>query len=187
LAAHLAGREHEVVAMYASPLVRAWETARAIGGEIGREPVPREGLAEMDIGDAAGLTFDEWAGKFPEQAERFREDGLSFVWPGGESGKQFARRAAAEIDRILEAHRHESGAVVVVSHGGALAWIISRLLGEPDDRWPSDHMVLDNCSITEVEVPDDGSPATFLYRNEIGHLSPDPDAEAAVGQENPGR
>lgn len=185
LAAHLAGRD-DVVALYASPLVRAWETARAIGGEIGREPVPREGLAEMDIGNAAGLTFDEWAEKFPEEAERFREDGLSFVWPGGESGRQLASRTAEVVDGILKAHRHEAGVVILVSHGGALAWIVARLLGEPDDSWPRNHFDLKNCSITEVEVPEDGSPATFLYRNEIGHLSPDPDAEAAAGQNNPG-
>ncbi len=74
--------------------------------------------------------------------------------------------------------------MILVSHGGALAWIIARLLGEPDESWPDDHMLLDNCSITEVEIPADRrGPAKFLYTNEIGHLSPDPDDEVATGHD----
>jgi broad specificity phosphatase PhoE len=186
LAVHLSGRD-DVSALYASPYPRAFETARAIGAELGLEPVPRAGLAEMDVGRAAGYSFEEWAEKFPEEAASFREEGVGYAWPDGESGLQLAERTAAELDRILEDHRREKGAVVVVSHGGALAWIISRLLGEPGDRWPGDHFDLDNCSVTEVEVrADRDGPAEFLYKNEIGHLSPDPDAEVATGDEHPG-
>jgi broad specificity phosphatase PhoE len=93
-------------------------------------------------------------------------------------------RAEGEIERILEAHGHEAGAVVVVSHGGTLAWIIAHLLGEPEGDWPHSYTRLDNCSITEAEIPAEGSgPARFLYTNEVGHLSPDPDEEAATGHD----
>lgn len=186
LATHLAGRA-DIVALYASPLARAWETAGAIGGELGIDPVPRPGLAEIDIGDAAGLTFDEWAERHPDQAKRFGDDGLEFRWPGGESGRDVAVRTAAEIEDVLETHRRETGAVVLVSHGGALAWILSHLLGESDDKWPSDHMLLENCSVTEAFIPEDGRGAVaFVCRNDVGHLTPDPDAEAAVGDKDPG-
>jgi len=183
IAAHLAGRD-DLVAMYASPLVRTVQTARAISERIGLEPVLLEGLAEMNVGDAEGLGYEEWAERFPEEAERFRAEGLDFVWPGGESGRQLGRRVSVELDRILEEHRRERGAVVIVSHGGALAWALAHLLGEPDDRWPSDHMNLENCSLTEVEVPEgvEGR-VTVVCKNEIGHLSPDPDAEVATGEE----
>jgi broad specificity phosphatase PhoE len=184
LAAFLAGRD-DLVALYASPLVRTVQTARAISAETGLEPVLREGLAEIDIGEAAGLGFEEWAEQFPHEAERFREEGLDYVWPEGESGRDLAARAAKEIDRIVGEHRGEPGVVVVVSHGGALAWVLSHLLGEPDDRWPTDHMALENCSLTEVEVAADGS-AKVVSKNGIGHLSPDPDAEVATGHEDPG-
>ena len=183
LADHLA-RRGDIVAMYASPLTRALDTARAIEQKTGVAPIVREALAEIDVGDAAGLTFEGWAEQFPDQARQFREDGLGYTWPGGENGWDIAARTAAETDRILEDHRREDGAVILVSHGGALAWIVARLLGEPEDRWPDDHMLLDNCSITEVDIPaDPGGQATFLYRNEIGHLSPDPDAEVATGHD----
>jgi broad specificity phosphatase PhoE len=185
LAAHLCGRD-DVLALYTSPYPRALETARAIGGALGMEPVPRAGLAEMDVGKAAGYRFEDWAQKFPEEAERFRDEGVDYAWPGGESGRQLATRAAAEVDRILESHGREPGAVVVVSHGGALAWVISYLLRESGEEWPYHYARLDNCSITEVEVPSDGGPAKLVSTNEVGHLSPDPDAEAATGHEDPG-
>jgi broad specificity phosphatase PhoE len=185
--AALLSRRDDVVAMYASPLVRTVQTARAISAGVGLEPVLREGLAELDVGDAEGLGYEEWAERFPEEAERFRNEGVDFVWPGGESGRQLGRRVAAEVDRIVEDHRGELGAVIIVSHGGALGWMLSHLLGEPDDRWPSDHLGLENCSLTEVAVPEDGDgQATVICKNEIGHLSPDPDAEVAAGDSHPG-
>ena len=181
LASHLAGRE-DVRALYTSPYPRALETARAIGCALGLEPVQRAGLAEVDVGEAAGWRFEEWAEAFPGEAEKFRVGGLDYAWPKGESGRDVAARTAAELDRVLDAHRTEGGAVVIVSHGGALAWVISRLLREPGDEWPFDHARLENCSITEAEVLD-GAPANFLYKNDVAHLSPDPDEEAATGQD----
>lgn len=181
LAAHLSGRD-DLVALYASPYARALETARAIGGATGLEPVRRPGLAEIDVGEAAGYRFEEWTEAFPEEAERFKTEGIGYEWPGGESGQQLSVRAEAEMDAIIGKHRGGGGTVVVVSHGGTLAWVIAHLLGEPDGEWPGGYARLDNCSITEAEVRSDG-PAEFLYTNEIGHLAPDPDAEAATGQE----
>ena len=183
LAAHLSGRD-DVAALYASPYRRAFETARAIGEALGLEPEPRAALAELDVGDAAGYRFEAWVEEFPEEAERFRTEGVDYSWPGGESGRDLAARTEEEIDRILRAHGGEDEAVVVVSHGGALAWMIAHLLGEPDGEWPYGYARLDNCSITEAEVPPDGAgPAEFLYTNEGGHLSPDPDEEAATGRD----
>ena len=183
IAAHLSGR-HDVLALYASPYRRAFDTASAIGDALGTEPEPRAALAELDVGAAAGYRFEAWIEEFPEEAERFRLEGVDYRWPGGESGLDLSARAEREIGRILEAHRREAGAVVVVSHGGALAWIIAHLLGEPDGEWPHSYTRLENCSITEAEIPPSGSgPAKFLYTNEVGHLTPDPDEAAATGGE----
>ena len=183
IAAHLSGRD-DIVALYASPYRRAFDTASAIGDALGVEPEPRPALAELDVGDAAGYRFEAWIEEFPEEAERFRLEGVNYRWPGGESGLDLSARAEREMGRILECHRREAGAVVIVSHGGALAWIIAHLLGEPDGEWPHSYTRLDNCSVTEAESPPNGSgPAKFLYTNEVGHLTPDPDEEAATGGE----
>jgi probable phosphoglycerate mutase len=181
ISAHLSGRE-DIMALYTSPFARAVETAQAIGEALRLDPVSRDGLAEVDVGRASGYRFEEWAELFPEEAEKFQTQGMDYAWPEGESGHDVSARAAAELNSILADHRDASDTVVVVSHGGTLAWIISHLLQEPGDEWPHEHMRLENCSITEVDVQEDG-PASFLYTNEIGHLSPSPDAEAATGDE----
>jgi probable phosphoglycerate mutase len=173
LAAALAQRGR-LQALYASPLIRAFETAQIIGAAVGLAPVPRPGLAEINVGSAAGLTFDEWGTRFPRQLQDFHADGVAFAWPGGESGGDIARRVAAEIDRLIAQHSDAVEPVAVVSHGGALAWAIVHLLREPGDRWPREHMRIANCAITEVEIDPArwaaGEPATFLCRNDIAHL-----------------
>jgi broad specificity phosphatase PhoE len=181
VAAYLAGRG-DVRALYASPLIRAFETAQVIGAAVGLAPQPRPGLAEINVGAVAGLTFDEWGTRFPEQLQLFRADGVSFAWPGGESGRDIATRTAAEIEWLIARHRDEPGVACVVSHGGALAWSIVHLLREPGDRWPREHMRIANCAVSEVELDPErwlaGEPATFLCRNEVGHLTVDEDVTA---------
>jgi broad specificity phosphatase PhoE len=179
VAAMLAERG-DVRALYASPLARAFESAQIVGEAVGLAPIPREGLAEINVGEAAGMPFDDWVARDPEQAQRFREEGIDFIWPGGESGRELATRVAAEADAIISAHRLEAGAVVVVSHGGALGWLIDHLLHEPRDRWPQ-HQLL-NCSLTEITIDPDEQAVTFVCLNEVGHLSPEPEEEVALGR-----
>jgi broad specificity phosphatase PhoE len=179
VAAFLADRG-DVHTIYASPLARAFETAQIIGAATGLGPIPLEGLAEINVGEAAGLTFDEWFEREPELAQHFQSDGLDFVWPGGESGRELATRVAADADAIISTHRLEAGAVVVVSHGGALGWLIDHLLHESRDQWPQ-HQLL-NCSLTEVTIDPDAQAVTFVCRNEVGHLSPEPEEEVALGR-----
>ena len=174
IAAHLAGLG-PAEALYSSPLGRALDTARAIGAAIGHEPQPRPAWAEINVGRAAGHTFDAWREQFPDESAAFRADGVGYAWPGGESGRDVARRTAAEIEWLLTRHHAAAAPVVIVSHGGALAWAFSYLLREPGDRWPREHMRLDNCSLTEVTIDPAtwaaGEPATFVCRNTIDHLA----------------
>lgn len=174
VAAHLA-MLGAVEALYCSPLQRALDTAQVIGAAIGREPEARPAWAEINVGRAAGHTFDGWREQFPEESAAFRADGAGYRWPGGENGYDVARRTADEIEWLLARHGDAAAPVIVVSHGGALAWAISYLLREPGDRWPREHMRLDNCSLTEVALDrvawGAGEPATFVCRNVTGHLA----------------
>lgn len=180
VAASIAQR-YDVRAIYASPLARAWETAHFIGAAVGVVPEPREPLAEIDVGDAAGLTIEQWIEQNPGKDEAWLAQGIDFVWPGGESGRHLGERIAAELDRIIEAHRAVDGSIVVVSHGGALAWAVGHLLQESLESWPRHEF--GNCSITEVQVgasPNDAN--LFVCRNDLAHLSDVPNEEVATGQ-----
>ncbi len=179
IAALLAERA-DLRVLYCSPAARALETAQTIGAAIGLRPIPLDDLAEINLGDAAGMTFDEWTAAHPDLAEQFNELGPSFVWPGGESGLQLAARVAAAVDAIISAHRLEGGGVIVVSHGGALGWMIDHLLREPREQWPRHQ--LHNCSLTEVTIDEDEQAVTFVCHNEISHLSPEPEEVLALGE-----
>ena len=174
-------QRYDVRALYASPLARAMETASIIGTVIGLTPEPREALAEINVGHAVGLTIKEWVAKSPDEEQRWLAEGVDFVWPGGESGRQLGARIAAELERIIAQHRSDDSAVVVVSHGGALAWAVGYLLEESLESWPAHEF--DNCSVTEVKVEasvEDG--LHFVCRNDIGHLSAVPNEEVATGR-----
>ena len=68
VAAHLATLE-AAEALYCSPLPRAIDTATTIGAAIGLEPQPRPAWAEINVGRAAGHTFDGWREQFPDEPE----------------------------------------------------------------------------------------------------------------------
>lgn len=169
IAARLAARG-DVRSLYTSPLARARETASIIGEAVGLLAAPDPRLAEINVGTAAGQTFEAWATAHPDEALRFQTEGVDYQFPGGETPRRLGTRTAEAIDDVIRTHRLLDGAVVVVSHGGALAWIVSHLLHEPRDTWPSRRF--DNCSLTEVTVDPDAQAVSFVCLNEISHFAP---------------
>ena len=77
-------RDHDVAAVYTSPLQRAFETARAVATAHGLEPIPRDDLRELDFGEVEGMRFDEIASAHPELYRFWMEDPASVRFPGGE-------------------------------------------------------------------------------------------------------
>ncbi len=111
------------VAIYASPFVRALETARLIGAVLGLEPVVIEALREQDFGTLRGQSYETVAREPMWHTDRWR-----FRPPGGETLEEVGQRAGPAFDEI--AARHLGTEVVVVSHGGVMAalqaWISTR-------------------------------------------------------------
>lgn len=173
--ANLVGRflasERTVTHLYASPYARARETAEIIGGHIGMAPAFERGLAEIDAGIAAGMTWDDWTDANPEAAARMRttDRTLEDRWEGGESGGEFADRVFRAYDRIVTNHLGSDDVVTVVSHGGPLAWISARLHGDPLEKWPYERASFVNCSISEIEIDEQGAHTTFVL-NQVEHL-----------------
>ena len=75
-------------ALYASPLKRALGTAEAIGREAGLRPVLLPELMETDIGEATGLSWEEFERRRPELAREISAGAPDARWPGGESRQQ---------------------------------------------------------------------------------------------------
>lgn len=183
--AHAAGRfmaDHfSVTHLYASPMIRARETATIVGGYIDLSPALESGLAEINAGNAAGMTWDEWAAANPETAARMRSNSrtLEDAWDGGESGRQFSTRIFAAYDRIVTNHLGTNDVVAAVSHGGPLAWISARLHGDDLEQWPFERSIFMNCSVTEIEIDADGI-ETVCALNTVEHLQALDEAFGAV-------
>lgn len=171
LGRHLAA-SREITHLYSSPLARARETAEIIGRHIGLDPVFEPGLAEINAGTAAGMTWDAWTEAYPEIAARLRsaERSLDDRWEGGESGHEFVARVYAAYDHIVGQHLGTDDVVAAVSHGGALAWIASRLHGDPEDVWPYERAVFGNASVSEILIDEDGSHTIGAW-NQTDHLT----------------
>lgn len=159
--------------LYTSCLARAMETARIIGGEFRLEPVPMSGLAEIDTGRAAGMLRASWQAAYPELASILanpnRHIDAMGTWAGGESGRQFRDRVLDTYRSIVSTHADSNDIVVVVTHGGPLAWIRAEVSGDPLDRWPSQRGHFRNCSISELWIHA-GREIRTVGWNQVQHL-----------------
>jgi len=156
LAARRDNGEIRPLALYASPLQRAWRTGLAIGEALGLTPVAHPGLREIDVGAASGVAFEEVERRWPELLARRPELGLDYAWPEGESGWQFRARVGATLDEILDRHRGAApdDAVIVASHGGTIRFAVAYLRRDDPRAWPTDQIA--NCSLTELAIAAEG-------------------------------
>ncbi|CAN5661941.1 histidine phosphatase family protein [soil metagenome] len=168
-AAHLADHER-ITHLYASPLARAFETASIIGRKIRHEPNLLPGLAELNIGVAAGTPFATWAADNPHHLPSLEDPvtRMDFLWEGGESGHIFRDRVFSAWEHLVAEHLGSDDVVAAVSHGGALAWIAARVQRLPTDTWPRD--IFDNLSISEIDIDKQGDP-TVIEWNSTTHLT----------------
>lgn len=163
LAARLAADGRAIATIYASPLGRALSTARILAAALGNPPiVPEPGLAEFNMGEWEGLTYQQLAYE-KRLWERMAAD-PHFAPPGGESAVGFAMRLLETFGAIRR--RHPGQTVLVVSHGGALATALSLLLYGDGSRWSA--FQLANGSLTELEWA--GERPQLLRLNDTSHL-----------------
>lgn len=98
-----------IARVYASPLIRARETAELIAAELGLHEVELlDELVERNYGSAEGMSFHEIDVRYPEGSEV----------PGRESRAAVAARVVPALQRMAADHPDES--IVVVSHGAAI-------------------------------------------------------------------
>jgi probable phosphoglycerate mutase len=118
LASLLAREAGSVAAIVTSDLLRARQTAAALGAAFGLEPEPLPALREVDIGSWSGRVGEEIARLWPEEYARFRAGDLELRLGGGESRRALRARAAGAV-RALE-RRFAGREIAVVTH---LGWL----------------------------------------------------------------
>lgn len=132
-------------AVYASPLLRAADTARAIAAACGLAVLFDERLREYHMGAWTGLTDKEIETLMPP---RWFHDNDDRVGPGAETAVDMRLRVAAFLEEVTA--RHAGERVTVVSHGGTIGAMVSLALGMPPIR--RQPFALGNTSITELSL-----------------------------------
>ena len=116
MAQRLAGERF--AALYTSDLVRARETAAALGRALALEPRPESRLREIHVGAWTGLSHAEIEAHWPQEYARFLRRDDEARAPGGETRRELRERVRAALEEI--AARHPGGRIVVVTHRGVV-------------------------------------------------------------------
>lgn len=114
LQAALLGLALKPAALYSSPLRRAVQTARPMGG-----PIELAGLAERDAGEWDGLAFEEIRSRWPELWER-RGSQPGLPMPGAEPDGAALARFKAAVDSLPDG-------AAAVSHAGVIGLYLESL------------------------------------------------------------
>lgn len=155
-------------AIYASPRLRARQTANALAHRVGVDVHVEPGLAEIAYGEWEGLRHEDVKEQFPEAYAYWAADTASRGTPGGETAFEVAGRAARVIERIKE--RHTEGRVLVASHKATIRILTCSLLGL-DVRLFRDRIAQPVAAITRFELRKTGPILTSL--GDVGHLPHD--------------
>ncbi len=118
-----------LAAVYASPMLRATQTAALIAGPHGLVPVVVAELTEADVGRWEGLTWNEAHALDPDLCARFLANPGTVPYPDGESFLDVQRRAAPALTRLAAAHPGER--IAVVGHNVVNRACLAPLLGLP--------------------------------------------------------
>ncbi len=120
-AAVLASKLPAVTAVFSSPLIRAVQTAEAIGLPV----TVIDGLRELDAGAWDGLTFTEIRQRFPALYTARGTD-PTLPLPGAED---HAAGLARFQNAMALAASQSPGDLAVVAHGGIIALFLQQITG----------------------------------------------------------
>lgn len=144
----------KVGTVLSSPLLRALETARIIADRAKyAAPKTIESAKELDTGLFTNLSVSEIRDRYPAEYARFIVGSWEAV-PEAESIASLIARALGTW-RVMADHADESGgAVLTVTHGGMMQWIIKTSFGATtEDQVPWMPLVLaSNCSVFRFDA-----------------------------------
>ena len=160
----LAVADEDIAAVYASDLLRAFQTAQAVASGCGQPIVTDIGLRERGFGVFEGFTFNEIEARWPDQSERWRRRDPDFAPEGGESLRDFYARSIEATTRLAAAHPGQT--IALVAHGGVMDSLY-RAASRVDLQAPRSWQLL-NASINRLLLTDSG--LTLVGWNDTFHL-----------------
>ncbi|WP_454294817.1 histidine phosphatase family protein [Salana multivorans] len=137
--------------LVSSDLLRTRQTAEAVGGAFGIDPVLDAGLREKSYGIAGGRPQAWLAERFvPPPASGDRLDHVEGI-EGAETMRQCLERVYGAVARIeAEPARYR----IVVAHGGTAGFVVSAWMGIPLEACSSARFRTPTGSVTILEQDD---------------------------------
>lgn len=152
-------------AVYASPLIRAMETASILCEGTGLKVMPCEGMREINFGAWEGLTFQEIKDNYPKEFAAWRSEEECPLAGGDLSILNASNRAAAAIRSIADSHAGQK--VLLIAHGGIIK---AGLIGLFDWKMAMyHHFYIGNTAITKVSFRSPEDPVLEFF-NDTNHL-----------------
>ena len=139
---------YTVDAVYASDLLRAFHTGKAVADLLGVPTIPNRDLREICAGDWEGVTFDDLEKHFPVSYSVWRSDIGNAVCDNGESVAALQKRFLSAICRI--AAENDGKTMVIGTHATPIRTLQCHCEGKSLDEMASVPWVT-NASITVVE------------------------------------
>jgi broad specificity phosphatase PhoE len=159
----LAGRSLRQV--YASPLLRARQTAEILAQPHGLPVQIVPALIECDVGRWEGKSWEAIRQEEPEAGRRFEQDPAVHGYPDGENFADVACRIAPAFAQLLARHAGEE--FLVVSHHIVNRIYLAGLLGLVPGQ--AKLVKLDNCGVSVIRQ--DGDQPWVATLNAVFHLS----------------
>ncbi len=155
------------VELYSSDLRRAWQTAEAVAGRLGVQPVADKRLREKSYGVAEGRPqawLDERFLVPPAQGDRMgHEEGVE----GAETKLVFAERVYAAMEDIL---RSPAEYQVISTHGFALTFVVAAWIGMPIASLGYVNLRAPSGSITTLREDDFFHNRQVVLLGDVAHL-----------------
>ena len=145
--AEFIAENYKVDCVYASDLIRAFETGKTVANALKLPIIPNDGLREIRAGEWEALPFDDIVVKFPEEYKKWKEDIGNSSCPNGESVKELGERVMATLTAIAE--ENDGKTVVVATHATPIR--ASRTLIEHGNLTHMQNIPwVSNASVTEL-------------------------------------
>lgn len=155
--------------IYASPLIRALNTANVICSNMDMKPLTEPALKEINFGEWEGLTIKEIEELYPDNFVIWRDDEIDAPLCGGDLSIRLASiRAKEGILNLVQKHKNKT--IIIVSHGGIIK---AGLIGLFDWNMTMYHKInLGNTSICKLSFNDELYPR-LVTLNDTSHLPKD--------------
>jgi probable phosphoglycerate mutase len=155
--------------LYASTLPRAQETAGYVAEAMKLPITDDDDLQELRVGDADGMSNDDWSAKWPGLRESLSANPFQEFAPGGESWATFLSRVGSALTRLI--NQHPDQRVVAVTHGGVINASFAVAFGLGPTA-PQVRINPENTSINQWNYhPEPGQPRWTLQSfNDAAHL-----------------